>query len=326
MDYDFSADIEKIWPMLIGVAIFAAVIVALLLVLDVLPRWGRQRWHVIGFLGPAMILLLIGLIIPAIRTAYLSFFDADSQHFVGLENYGWIFQHTETLHMLRNTLLWVVFVPTLSTAVGLLYAVLVDKARFEGVAKSLIFMPMAISLVGASIIWKFVYAYRSTEQDQIGLFNQLRVWVGLQPKQLLLDPPINTLYMVVIMIWIQAGFAMVILSAAIKAIPSEIVEAAKLDGVTAWQMFWRVTLPSIRPSVVVVVMTITIATLKVFDVVRTTTGGQFDTNVLAFEMYNQAFRYFDDGKGSALAVFLFLLVVPIVIYQVRTLRQRTETR
>jgi alpha-glucoside transport system permease protein len=204
--------------------------------------------------------------------------------------------------------------------------VLVDKARFEGVAKSLIFMPMAISLVGASIIWKFIYAYRSEEQDQIGLFNQIRVWLGLQPKQLLLDPPINTLYLIVIMIWIQAGFAMVILSAAIKAIPSEIVEAAKLDGVTAWQMFWRVTLPSIRPSVVVVIMTITIATLKVFDVVRTGTGGQFDTNVLAFEMYNQAFRYFDDGKGSALAVFLFLLVVPIVIYQVRTLRQRTESR
>jgi alpha-glucoside transport system permease protein len=326
MDYDFSADIQKIWPMLIGVGIFAAVVIGLLLFLDVLPRWGRHRWHVIGFLGPAMVLLLIGLIIPAIRTAYLSFFDADSKNFVGLENYGWIFQHSETLHMLRNTLLWVVFVPSLSTAIGLLYAVLVDKARFEGVAKSLIFMPMAISLVGASIIWKFIYAYRSEEQDQIGLFNQIRVWLGLQPKQLLLDPPINTLYLIVIMIWIQAGFAMVILSAAIKAIPSEIVEAAKLDGVTAWQMFWRVTLPSIRPSVVVVIMTITIATLKVFDVVRTGTGGQFDTNVLAFEMYNQAFRYFDDGKGSALAVFLFLLVVPIVIYQVRTLRQRTESR
>jgi alpha-glucoside transport system permease protein len=326
MDYDFSADVQKIWPMLIAIGAFAAVIVGLLLVLDILPRWGRHRWHVIGVLGPAMVMLLIGLIIPAIRTIYLSFFDADSQKFVGLENYGWIFQHTETLHMLRNTLLWVVFVPTLSTAIGLLYAVLVDKARFEGVAKSLIFMPMAISLVGSSIIWKFIYAYRSEEQDQIGLFNQIRVWLGLQPKQLLLDPPINTLYLIVIMIWIQAGFAMVILSAAIKAIPSEIVEAAKLDGVTAWQMFWRVTLPSIRPSVVVVIMTITIATLKVFDVVRTGTGGQFDTNVLAFEMYNQAFRYFDDGKGSALAVFLFLLVVPIVIYQVRTLRQRTESR
>jgi alpha-glucoside transport system permease protein len=327
MDYDFSEDVDKIWPMLIGIGIFAAVVIGLLLVLDVLPRWGRNRWHVVGFLGPAALLLLIGLIIPAIRTTYLSFFDQYSQKFVGIDNYAWIFQHTETLHMLRNTLLWVLFVPTLSTAVGLLYAVLVDKARFEGVAKSLIFMPMAISLVGASIIWKFVYAYRSEEQPQIGLFNQIRVWLGLKPEQLLLDPPINTLYMVVIMIWIQAGFAMVVLSAAIKAIPSEITEAAKLDGASAWQMFWRVTLPSIRPAVVVVVMTITIATLKVFDVVRTTTGGQFDTNVLAYEMYNQAFRAYDAGKGAALAVFLFVLVVPIVFYQVKALRrQRLESR
>jgi alpha-glucoside transport system permease protein len=327
MDYDFSADIEKIWPTLIAIGVFAAVIIGLLLVLDVLPRWGRQRWHVIGFLGPAALLLMIGLIIPAVRTTILSFLDADSKKFVGIDNYAWIFQQSETLKMLRNTLLWVIFVPTLSTAVGLVYAVLVDRAKFESVAKSLIFMPMAISLVGASIIWKFVYAYRSTEQSQIGLLNQIRVWLGLDPQLLLQDnPPLNTLYMIVILIWIQAGFAMVILSAAIKAIPSEIVEAARLDGVTAWQMFWRVTMPSIRPAVVVVVMTITIATLKVFDVVRTTTGGQYDTNVLAYEMYNQAFRAGDDGKGSALAVFLFILVVPIVYYQIRALRQRTESR
>jgi len=326
MDYDFSADIQKLWPLFIGIGLFAAVVVALLLVLDVLPRWGRDRWQVVGFFGPALILLAIGLIIPAVRTTFLSFMDADSNEFVGLDNYAWIFQHQETLHMLRNTLLWVVFVPTLSTAIGLLYAVLVDRASLEGIAKSLIFMPMAISLVGASIIWKFVYAYRSEEQTQIGLLNQVRLWLGMEPKQFLLDPPINTLYLVVIMIWIQAGFAMVVLSAAIKAIPSDITEAARLDGVNAWQMFWRVTLPTIRPAVVVVTMTITIATLKVFDIVRTATGGQFDTNVLAYEMYSQAFRSFDDGKGSALAVFLFALVVPIVIYQVRTLRQRTEIR
>jgi alpha-glucoside transport system permease protein len=220
----------------------------------------------------------------------------------------------------------VLLLPTVSTAIGLLYAVLVDRARFEGIAKSLIFMPMAISLVGAGIIWKFVYAYRSEEQTQIGLLNQILVWFGQKPGQFLLDAPANTLFLIVVMIWIQAGFAMVVLSAAIKAIPSEITEAARIDGVNAWQMFWRVTMPSIRPAVVVVVVTVTIATLKVFDVVRTMTGGQFDTNVLAYEMYNQAFRAGDDGKGSALAVFLFVLVVPIVVYQVRALRQRREVR
>jgi alpha-glucoside transport system permease protein len=328
MEYDFSEDIAKIWPALITIGAFVAVIVALLLVLDVLPRWGkgRERWHVIGFFGPAALLLLIGLIIPVIRTTYLSFFNADGTAFIGIDNYTWIFTNPDTLIMLRNTLFWVICVPLFSTAVGLLYAVLVDKARFESVAKSLIFMPMAISLVGASIIWKFIYAYREPDVEQIGLLNQLFVWLGMEPRQVLSNEPANTFYLIVILIWIQAGFAMVILSAAIKAIPAEIIEAAKIDGANPWQMFWRVTMPSIRPAVLVVVITITIATLKVFDIVRTGTNGQFKTNVLAFEMYTQAFRSFDDGKGAALAVLLFLIVVPVVVYQARQLRQRTEIR
>jgi len=150
-------------------------------------------------------------------------------------------------------------------------------------------------------------------------------WVGLGPLDF---PTVGgwklTLMMIVVMVWIQAGFAMVILSAAIKAIPADIVEAARLDGVTPWQMFWRVTLPSIRPSLIVVVVTITIATLKVFDIVRTMTNGNFDTNVVALEMYNQAFRYQENGQGSALAVFLFILVIPIVIFQIRNLRRQRE--
>ncbi len=302
MDYDFSEDIAKIWPALVAIGAFVAVVAGVLFVLDVLPRWGkgRERWHAIGFLGPAAVLLLIGLIIPLIRTTYLSFFNADGSKFIGVENYKWIFTQSDTLIMLRNTLFWVICVPLLSTSVGLLYAVLVDKARFEAVAKSLIFMPMAISLVGASIIWKFVYAFREPGEKQIGLLNQVFVWLGMQPKQVLSNEPANTFYLIVMLIWIQAGYP--------------------------WQMFWRVTMPSIRPSLLVVVITITIGTLKIFDIVRTSTNGQFKTNVLAFEMYAQAFRSFDDGKGAALAVLLFLLVVPVVIYQARQLRQRMEIR
>jgi alpha-glucoside transport system permease protein len=328
MEYDFSEDIAKIWPALIAIGAFGAIVVGLLLVLDILPRWGRgrERWHTIGFLGPALVLLLIGLIIPLVRTTWLSFFDPKGEAFVGLENYKWIFTQSDTLLMLRNTLFWVACVPLLSTGVGLLYAVLVDKARLENVAKSLIFMPMAISLVGASIIWKFVYAYREKDDNQIGLLNQLFVWFGMEPKQVINESPGNTFYLIAILIWIQAGFAMVILSAAIKAIPTEITEAAKIDGANPWQMFWRVTMPSIRPALLVVIITITIATLKIFDIVRTVTGGQFNTNVLAYEMYSQAFRSDDSGKGAALAVLLFLLVVPVVIYQARQLRQRTEIR
>jgi alpha-glucoside transport system permease protein len=328
MEYDFSEDVAKIWPALAYMAGFIVVVGALLFVLDILPRWGRgkERLQMFGFLGPALILLCVGLVYPLVRTVYLSFFDALGQEFVGIDNYSWIFTSEDTLLMLRNTLLWVVCVPLVSTAFGLIYSVLVDKARGEGIAKSLIFMPMAISLVGAAIIWKFIYAFREADQEQIGLLNQILIWLGGKPQQFLSNAPSNTFYMIIMLIWIQAGFSMVILSAAIKAIPGEIVEAARLDGANPWQMFWRVTMPSIRPAVVVVVVTITIATLKVFDIVRTSTGGQFKSSVLALEMYNQAFRSYDSGHGSALAVLLFVLVVPIVIYQVRQLRQRTEIR
>lgn len=328
MEYDFSEDVAKIWPALLFMGGFVVVVGALLFVLDVLPRWGkgRERLHMLGFLGPALLLLCVGLIYPLIRTVFLSFFDKTGDNFVGVDNYTWLLTNSDTLLMLRNTLIWVVCVPLLSTAFGLTYAVLVDKARGEAVAKSLIFLPMAISLVGAAIIWKFIYAFREADQDQIGLLNQVLVWVGLKPQQFLINPPSNTFYMIIMLIWIQAGFAMVILSAAIKAIPSEIVEAARLDGANPWQMFWRVTMPTIRPAVVVVVVTITIATLKVFDIVRTSTNGNFKSSVLALEMYNQAFRSGEEGHGAALAVVLFLLVVPIVLYQVRQLRQRTEIR
>ncbi|GIF70848.1 carbohydrate ABC transporter permease [Asanoa siamensis] len=342
----------KLTMLLYGVIGFVVVVGGLLLLLDVVPNYfarrreaalvaaslgggdapvaRRARKHREGLLGlafllPALLLLLIGLVIPAIRTIILSLFNGNGSAFVGLDNYGWIFQENDIVRVLLNTAGWVILVPLLATSVGLLYAVMVDRARFEAVAKSLIFLPMAISFVGAGIIWRFVYAYRG-EGDQIGLLNWLWVSVGGTPQQWLnIDrPPLNTFLLIVVMVWIQAGFAMVILSAAIKAIPSDIVEAARLDGVTPWQMFWRVTLPSIRPALIVVVVTITIGTMKIFDIVRTMTNGNFDTNVVALEMYNQAFRYQEAGHGSALAVVLFVLVIPIVIFQIRNLRRQRE--
>jgi alpha-glucoside transport system permease protein len=206
---------------------------------------------------------------------------------------------------------------------GLVYAVLVDRTRFESAAKALIFLPMAISFVGASIIWKFVYEYRPNQQNiqQIGLVNQFLVWLGFEPVNLILQQPWNNLLLIVVMIWIQAGFAMTILSASIKAIPSDIIEAARLDGVGGIRLFWYITLPSIRPAVVVVVTAISIAVLKVFDIVRTMTGGQFGTSVIANEFYSQSFRLSDLGMGSALAMVLFVLVIPIVVYNVRQMRK-----
>ncbi|MGW0431060.1 carbohydrate ABC transporter permease [Micromonospora sp. NPDC003197] len=349
MSFEFADEAPKLMILLYGLVAFAVVVGGLLLLLDAVPTWFTRRREarlvaasasggtvtvrrmkpregVLGlfFLLPTVLLLLIGLVVPAFRTILLSFMDSDGSNWVGLANYDWMFSQDEIVKVLTNTLLWVILVPLVATSIGLIYAVMVDKARFESLAKSLIFMPMAISFVGAGIIWKFVYAYRSEEQEQIGLLNQIVVFFGGTPRQWLLEPPLNTLLLVVVMIWIQAGFAMVILSAAIKAIPGDIVEAARLDGVNPWQMFWRVTLPSIRPALIVVVVTISIATLKVFDIVRTMTNGNYETGVIANEMYNQAFRAGETGQGSALAVILFVLVVPIVIYQIRNLRKQRE--
>ncbi|MEH0828342.1 MULTISPECIES: carbohydrate ABC transporter permease [Micromonospora] len=347
MEFDFAAEQPKFLMLMYGLIAFVAVVGGLLLLLDVVPSFFARRREAqlvaasaggaplprrrkqgegafaFFFLLPTLLLLAVGLVVPAVRTTLLSFMDSGSNDWVGLDNYRWMFAEDSIVRVLINTLIWVLLVPLVATAFGLIYAVLVDKARFEAVAKSLIFLPMAISFVGASIIWKFVYAYRG-EGDQIGLLNQIVVSLGGEPKQWLLDSPLNTFLLIVIMVWIQAGFAMVVLSAAIKAIPADIVEAARLDGTTPWQMFWRITIPSIRPALIVVVVTISIATLKVFDIVRTATNGNYDTNVIATEMYNQAFRYQENGQGSALAVFLFVLVIPIVIYQIRNLRKQRE--
>lgn len=320
LDFDLAAESPKLIQLVIGVVAFLAVVGLVLLLLDRAPMRSRARLHAAILLAPAVVLLAVGLVLPAVRTTLLSFMSGDGTAFVGLDNYAWMFTQPEAVTVLRNTLVWVVLVPLLVTAIGLVYAVIVDRARFESLAKSLLFLPMAISFVGAGIIWKFVYAYRPEGVDQIGLLNQVVVWLGGEPRQWLLDPPLNTLFLIVVMVWIQAGFATVVLSAAIKGIPADIVEAAKLDGAGAAQMFFRVTLPSIRPAVIVVLVTQSIGTLKLFDIVRTMTGGQFDTSVIANEMYNQAFRYGETGKGAALAVFLFVLVTPIVIYQIRSRR------
>ncbi|SKA19609.1 carbohydrate ABC transporter membrane protein 1, CUT1 family [Marinactinospora thermotolerans DSM 45154] len=326
MGFSLLEELPKILWLVIGVAGFAAVIGLLLLLVDRGPKTRRDWWQAVCFLGPALLLLLLGLVYPAIRTTALSFFDRSGDSLVGLDNYVWMFTQPEILTVLRNTLLWVLFAPFLATATGLLYAILVDRSRFESVAKSLMFMPMAISFVGASIIWRFVYAVRPAESDQIGLLNQIVVWFGGEPQQWLLNQPLNTLLLIVVLIWVQAGFAMVVLSAAIKAIPAEIIEAARLDGTTPWQLFRHITLPSVWPTVTVVLITISVQTLKVFDIVRTMTGGQFDTSVIANEMYNQAFRYGELGQGSALAVFLFVLVIPLVLVQMRTNRRAREQR
>jgi alpha-glucoside transport system permease protein len=312
---------EKLVQMLIVIALFVGVVAVVLVVADRVKSRSGEVLQTTAFLLPAVLLIGVGLLYPGLRTVLESFKDANAQDFVGLENYKTIFTDGDQLTVLRNTAIWVIVTPVLATFIGLVYAVLVDKARMEKFAKALIFMPMAISLVGASIIWKFVYDYKGTANEQIGLANQVLKWLGFDTYRFLLTEPWNTLFLVVILIWVQAGFAMVVLSASIKAIPEDIIEAAKLDGVSGLRMFRYITVPSIRPSLIVVLTTITITTLKVFDIVRTATGGNFDTSVLAYEFYTQSFRSFNNGLGAALAVLLFLLVIPIVVYNVRQMRK-----
>ncbi|WP_299166593.1 carbohydrate ABC transporter permease [uncultured Arthrobacter sp.] len=316
---------EKFLQVVIAMAIFAAVIGIIMLLVDRAPKSFRDKATIIGFLAPAAILLIIGMVWPALQTTFLAFTDRDG-NINGIDNFIWMFTEPTALVTLRNTVLWVILVPTISTIIGLVYAVFIDKAHGERVLKALVFMPMAISMVGAGIIWNFMYAYRGAEQEQIGLVNQILVWFGSEPRQFLLEAPGNTFFLIAVMVWIQVGFAMVILSAAIKGIPADIVEASRLDGATAWQQFWSITIPSIRGALVVVVTTITIITLKVFDIVRTMTAGNYDTSVIANEMYTQAFRANEPGRGAALALILFLMVLPVVIYNARVLKKQKEIR
>ncbi|MDY7089354.1 MAG: sugar ABC transporter permease [Actinomycetota bacterium] len=314
---------EKILQMLAALLLFAAVMGVILFIAG---RFGGKRGDkVVAFLYllPAVLMLAVGLVYPGLRTIYQSFFDAAGDAFIGFDNYHTIFTDKDQLTVLRNTVFWVVVTPFVATAIGLVYAILVDKSRFESFAKALIFLPMSISFVAAGVIWKFVYEYRPDQGNvrQIGLVNQVIVWLGGKPVQLLIETPLNTFLLIIVMIWIQAGFAMTILSAAIKAIPDDIIEAARLDGVNAWSMFRKITLPSVQPTVVVVLTTIGIGTLKVFDIVRTMTGGNFETSVVANEFYRQTFNADNRGLGAALAVLLFILVIPIVIYNIRSLRR-----
>lgn len=315
---------EKLIQMGIAVALFFGAMAVILLLTAKLRSRNGERVQAAAFVLPALLLITVGLLYPAGRTIYRSFYGASifEAPFVGMENYVELFTDPTQLEVLRNTLLWVVLTPIVATAIGLVYAVLVDGSRFEKFAKALLFLPMAISMVGASIIWKFVYDFKSAEgASQIGLANQFLVWLGLDPYNFLLTEPWNTLFLIVILVWIQAGFAMTILSASIKAIPEDIVEAARLDGVSGLKMFRFITVPSIRPSLIVVLTTITIATLKVFDIVQTATGGNFGTSVMAYEFYRQNFVANNQGLATAIAVVIFVLVVPIVIYNVRQMRQ-----
>jgi alpha-glucoside transport system permease protein len=226
---------------------------------------------------------------------------------------------------LRNNLMWIVFGSTFSVAFGLIIAVLADRSRFEKAAKSFIFLPMAISFVGASIIWNFIYEYRPAGQPQVGLLNAIVTGLGGAPQsypQWVDIAPWNNLFLIVIVIWLQAGFSMVLFSAALKGIPDELLEAARIDGATEVQIFFRIMIPYIRGTIISVFTTVVIFTLKIFDVVWVMTGGQFGTHVIATQFYRQSFTNRNSGFGSAIAIVLLIAVIPVMIYNLRQFREQ----
>ncbi len=283
-------------------------------------------------LGPALFLVAIGLVIPAIATMNTSlknqqFLGQLDTKYIGFKNYTYAFTDPYTQQTILRTLLWLVIVPTVAVAVGLVAALLMDRMKHSSVPKTLIFLPTAISFVGAAVIWSYVYNYVDPSLPQTGLLSQIAIWLGWHnPPNWLITSPLNTLLEMVIMIWIQVGFAMVVLGAALKAIPDEVVESARLDGAEGFTLFRTVQIPMIRNTIVVVLTTVMITTLKVFDIVFTINNGNFNTDVLARQMYADMFVTSQVSRGSALAVLIFILVLPLLYYNVRQLRREREIR
>ncbi len=315
-----------------------------------LARWrqpGRQRAGSPGrksyvhwlWLLPALLFIVIFLVYPVVDTIRLSFMNSDSTAYVGLDNFAYVFTNSATRDALLNNVLWLVLFTLLAVGLGVLLAVLTGRVRYESAAKSFIFIPMAISFVAAAVIWKFVYAYSPEGFSQIGLLNAAGTNAGLPPIAWLVEQPIaytgqilptplhtNNFSLIAVGVWMWTGFAMVILSAGLKGIPTEVIEAARVDGAGEWQIFWRIILPILSPTIAVVATTLIIQALKKFDIVWVMTAGNYNTDVVATFMYKEMFNYRDFGLAGALAVILLLAILPIILINIRRFRSQEKSR
>ena len=339
----FSESVSKLASVIEVVAGFLAILLIVFFVAGRVTGRLQKPLAVVICLGPAVVLATIGLVIPAINTMVLSLTNkqASGQKFtlvngklvslktkyVGWDNYKFAFTDPSTRGTLIRTVLWIVIVPLVTVFVGLLLALLTDQMKRVTLAKSLIFLPTAISFVGASLIWSLMYDYASPGNPQTGLLSEVVIKLGWKnPPNWILSSPLNTFLIMVVLVWIEVGFAMVVLGAALKAIPDEILEAARMDGATGLTLFRTVQIPMIRSTLIVVTTTVTIATLKTFDIVFTMTNGNYNTDILARQMYNELFVTNQTGRGAALAVILFLCVLPLVVYNVFQMRKDRATR
>jgi len=296
--------------------------------LNVLGERIRPRLRPWLWLAPALAFLTVFLVYPTIGTVIRSFQNKAGTAFIGLDNFSWFFGSDAALISLRNSLIWVVVLTGITVGLGLLIALVVDRVRYESVAKSVIFVPLAISMTAASVIWTFMYWYTPPPDAQIGTLNAILGVFGIEPQAWLQlsDAAVNTIMLVIVMAWMWTGFAMVILSAALKGINPELLEAARVDGATERQVFRRITLPLLAPTVAVVSTTMIITALKAFDVVYVMTSGHFDTQVVAFQMIQEKYTNLNDGRASAIAVILLLAIIPVMALNIQRFRAQEAIR
>ena len=310
----------------VGVGGAAVLFFFLNMLIEGLPEKLSTRLIPYAYLLPGFGFIGLMLLYPAIQTIIYSFANKDSTAWVGFENYRDIFGDQAFRNSIFNNLLWLLIVPAATVSIGILVAVLADKLsrRGESISKSFIFLPMAISFVGASAIWGLIYDY-STGKSQTGLLNAVWDIVGEPQTWLQVESfKLNSLLLMVIVIWLQAGFAMILMSSAIKGVPEDTMEAARIDGATEWQIFWRVVIPQIKGTTITVFITVLILVLKIFDIVYVLTNGAFNTNVIANLFFFELFKNQNAGRASAIVVILLLAVTPVLIYQVRHFRAEEE--
>jgi alpha-glucoside transport system permease protein len=297
---------------------------------ELLPGKWEDRLKPYLYILPAVAAIALYVVYPGVQTVVYSFANAQSTQFVGTENYSKLLASSGFRDTVLTTLVWVVVAPLAAVILGLLVATLVDRLRpgAEKTAKTIVFFPMAISAVGAATVWRFVYAYAPEGQPQVGIQNAIVTALGFDPVAWLEQRQfyLNTMFLIIMFLWAQVGFSMVLLSAAIKGVPTDTVEAARVDGANERQVFRRVIFPQIMPTVVTVYVTVIIGVMKLFDIVYVMTNGSFNTNVLATEFFNQLFTNFNNGFAAAIVVILMIFVIPVMIFQVRQFRLQEANR
>jgi len=321
---------EAILTVIAGVAAALVLYYVLNKIAEILPRRLEHRVKPYLYVLPAFAAIAIYLLYPAIQTIIYSFKDDASVNWVGFHNYSKLLSNHDFQQTLFNTLLWILIVPAVTIILGLAVAVLADRLSPNGekLSKTLIFLPMAVSGVGAGVIWRFIYSSQPKGQPQIGLQNAIITKLGANPIPWLQKSTlhVNSLLIMVILLWMQVGFSMVLLSSAVKGVPTETLEAARIDGANERQIFARVIVPQIWGTVVTVFITVTIGVMKIFDVVYVTTNGNYNTNIIGVQFFNELFTNLNNGYAAAIVVMLMIAVIPIMIYQVRHFRAEEAAR